>query len=321
LAGLIGPEYSAAMRMRACQGQKDTEAIQRLASRCWPRGHHPGGIGWSGATEQLPAKVTLAVDGDGGCAGWAGVHGGSITLQADSVGPAGQDAAEGLLTWAVAVVEPGELTVEVFDGDETVRTAVTEAGFVPSPAAAPVGGMFRDLDPGLDRPAERASLPDGYRLRSVRADEQDARVDAHRRAWRPATLPWPGDPPPSVTQETTSRFNAALYSQVQATWLYDPAFDLVVEAPDGSLAACCIAWSDPATGCAEIEPVGVVPEHRRRGLASALCWQVIEQVRAADGRQVYINIGPNPAYPAPAQTYLAVGFDFVVRGQLHHRPR
>ncbi len=67
--------------------------------------------------------------------------------------------------------------------------------------------------------------------------------------------------------------------------------------------------------------MGVVPEHRRRGLASAMCWQVIEQVRAAGGRQVYINISPNPAYPAPAQTYLAAGFDFVVRGQLHHRTR
>jgi GNAT superfamily N-acetyltransferase len=304
------------MRLRAWLGPKDTEAIQRLASRCWPRGHHPGGIGWSGATEQLPAKVTLAVDGDGDLAGWAGVHGGTITLHADPVGPAGQDAAEGLITWAVAVAEPGELTVEVFDGDETVRTAVTEAGFVPAPAA-PVGGMFCDLDAGLDAPAERAGLLDGYRLRSVRAGEQDARVEVHRRAWRPVTLPWPGDPPSSVTEETTSRFTAALYAQVQATWLYDPAFDLVVEAPDGSLAACCIAWWDPATRSAEIEPVGVVPEHRRRGLASAMCWQVIEQVRAVGGRQVYINISPNPAYPAPAQTYLAAGFDFVVRGQLH----
>jgi GNAT superfamily N-acetyltransferase len=309
------------MRLRAWQGPEDTAAIQRLASRCWPLGHHPGGIGWSGATEQLPAKVTLAVDSDGGLAGWAGVHGGTITLQADPVSPAGADAAEGLITWAVAVAEPGELTVEVFDGDETVRTAVTKAGFVPSPAAALVGGMFRDLDTGLDGSAERASRPDGYRLRSVRADEKDARVEVHRRAWRPATLPWPGDPPPSVTQETTSRFTAALYAQVQATWLYDPAFDLVVEAPDGSLAACCIAWWDPAIGCAEIEPVGVVPEHRRRGLASALCWQVIEQVRAAGGRQVYINIGPNSAYPAPAQTYLAAGFDFVVRGRLYRRVR
>ena len=221
----------------------------------------------------------------------------------------------------MAVAEPGELTVEVFDGDDTVRTALTEAGFVPAPRRHRSAAWSAISSAGLDGSAERASLPDGYRIRSVRAGEEDARVEVHRRAWRPATLPWPGDPPPSVTAETTSRFTAALYAQVQATWLYDPAFDLVVEAPDGSLAACCIAWLDQATGCAEIEPVGVVPEHRRRGLASAMCWQVIKQVKAAGGRQVYINIAPNPAYPAPAQTYLAAGFDFQVRGQLHRRTR
>jgi len=155
----------------------------------------------------------------------------------------------------------------------------------------------------------------------VRAGERDTRVEVHRRAWRPATQPWPGDPPASVTEESTSRFSDALYERVRATWLYDPAFDLVVEAPDGSLAACCIAWWDPAIGCAEIEPVGVVPEHRRRGLASAMCWQVIEQVRAAGGRQVFIGVRPDSAYPAPAQTYLAAGFDFEVRGRVYRRMR
>jgi GNAT superfamily N-acetyltransferase len=304
------------MRLRTWQGPADTTAIQQLASRCWPRGWHPGGIGWSGATEQLPAKVVLAFADDGGLAGWAGVTGRSVSLQAD---PASADAAEGLITWAVAVVEAGDVTVEVYDGDETVRTAVTEAGFVPAPDAAPVGGMFIDI--GSGRPAGMGGLPHGYRVRSVRADERDARVEVHRRSWRPATLPWPGDPPPSVTAESTSRFSAALYQQVRATWLYDSAFDLVVEAPDGSLAACCIGWWDPAIGCAEIEPVGVVPEHRRRGLASAMCRHVIEQVRALGGRQLFINVGPKPHYPAPAQTYLAAGFEFEVLGRVYHRMR
>jgi GNAT superfamily N-acetyltransferase len=306
------------MRMRTWQGPADTTAMQRLARRCWPSGPHPGGIGWSGATEQLPAKVVLAVAEDGGIAGWAGVTAGSVVVQADPASPA---AAEGLIKWAVAVAPPGEVTVEVFDGDETVRGAVAEAGFVPAPDADPVGGMFRDVGVGPGGPGGRAGLPDGYRIRSVRAGEGDARVEVHRRAWRPATLPWPGDPPPSVTQDTSSRFTAALYEQVRAAWLYDPVFDLVVEAQDGSLAACCIAWWDPAIGCAEIEPVGVVPEHRRHGLASAMCRQVIEQVRAVGGRQVFINVAPKPDYPAPAQTYLAAGFDFEVRGRLYHRTR
>ena len=71
---------------------------------------------------------------------------------------------------------------------------------------------------------------------------------------------------------------------------------------------------------AEIEPLGVVPEHRRIGLASALCLQVAAQVAAHGGDLVYINTGPNPDYPAPAATYVTVGFEVTPRDRRYHRP-
>jgi GNAT superfamily N-acetyltransferase len=101
--------------------------------------------------------------------------------------------------------------------------------------------------------------------------------------------------------------------------LYEQDLDLVVEAPDGTLAACCIAWWDPAAGCAEIEPLGVAPDHRRRGLATAMCKEVAARVAALGGNQVFINTGPRPDYPAPAATYLAAGFEVVGRGHIYHR--
>jgi GNAT superfamily N-acetyltransferase len=194
-----------------------------------------------------------------------------------------------------------------------VGAAVTAAGFARLPGAEPVAGMFRAASPaGPARPA-------GYRIRGVRAGELDARVEAHRAAWRPATLPWPADVLPTVSPEATSRFTMSHYEQVRRTWLYDQDLDLVVEAPDGTLAACCIAWWDPAAGCAEIEPLGVVPDHRRRGLATAMCWEVAARVAALGGNQVFINTSPRPDYPAPAQTYLAAGFEVVSRGHLYRR--
>ena len=39
--------------------------------------------------------------------------------------------------------------------------------------------------------------------------------------------------------------------------------DLVVEAPDGSLAAFAMAWWDPAAKVGEFEPVGTHPDHQR----------------------------------------------------------
>lgn len=49
--------------------------MQRLASRCWPNGLHPGGLGWSHATDQLADHIVVIDDGDrnGELAGWAGI--------------------------------------------------------------------------------------------------------------------------------------------------------------------------------------------------------------------------------------------------------
>ena len=125
---------------------------------------------------------------------------------------------------------------------------------------------------------------------------------------------------PSWPPEATSRFTLEHYRQCRRTCLYEQDRDLVVEAPDGSLAACCILWWDPATGAGEIEPLGVVPGHRRRGLATALCAAAGTIIAGLGGAEVHINSWPMPNYPAPAQTYLAVGFELRRRGEYRRRP-
>lgn len=283
--------------------------MQQLASRRWPHGPHAGGVGWAAAIGQLAGDIAV-VDGDVGLAGWAGLMGQELYLHAD---PGCPGAARDLTDWAVQTAGAADLTVLVYEGDEVPGPALAAAGFAPQPGAAPVTGMFRDADPS------GPVLPDGYRVRSVADGEQAARVEAHRAAWRPATLPWP-DGSPAVSPELTSRFTAANYEEVRQTWLYDQSRDLVVEAPDGTLAACCIVWWDPAAGVAEIEPLGVLPGHRRLGLATAMCMAACAQVAALGGDQVFINTGPRADYPAPAETYLAAGFKVAEVAQTHRRP-
>ena len=300
------------MQVRPWTGLTDTTAMQRLASRRWPHGPHAGGVGWAAAIGQLADQLAV-VDGgtSGGVAGWAGLTGGELLLHTDPAVPA---AAPLLVDWALQATGAAGLTVTVtvYDGDDAARPALAAAGFGPQPDAAPVVGMFRDARPG------GPELPGGYRVRSVRDDELAARVAAHRAAWRPVTLPWPDGTAP-VSPDLTSRFTAEHYEQVRRTWLYDQSRDLVVEAPDGSLAACCIAWWDPAARCAEIEPLGVLPGHRRRGLATAMCMAVAAQVAALGGDQVHINTGPRADYPAPAATYLAAGFTVIRLGGSYAR--
>jgi GNAT superfamily N-acetyltransferase len=298
------------MKVRSWAGLTDTAAMQQLASRRWPHGPHAGGVGWAAAIGQLADQIAV-VDGgaSGGVTGWAGLTGGELLLQTDPAFPA---AAQLLVDWAVQATAAAGLTVTVYDGDDAARPALAGAGFGPQPDAAPVLAMFRDASPVGPK------LPDGYRVRSVRDDELAARVAAHRAAWRPATLPWPDGTAP-VSPDLTSRFTAEHYEQVRRTWLYDQSRDLVVEAPDGTLAACCIAWWDPAARCAEIEPLGVLPGHRRLGLATAMCMAVAAQVAALGGDQVFINTAPRADYPAPAATYLAAGFTVTSLGGSYSR--
>jgi GNAT superfamily N-acetyltransferase len=300
-----------AVTLRTYRDIADRRVLQELASRLWPLGHHPGGLGWADAIGQLADPIVIA-EVAGGPVGWAGIDSRELLVLADPEVP---EAAPELLEWSLAAGAGRNLTIGVAHADPALGEAVRAAGFEPGGSdhlVGPVLGMF------LAVPAPTPVLPRGYRVRSVRPDELEARVQVHRAAWRPAALPHPpGRPAPDP--QATSRFTAPLYERVRDTWLYDEMLDLVVEAPDRSLAACCILWWDPATGTGEIEPLGVAPEHRRLGLAAAMCHQAAALVEARGGGQVYVNVEPDESYPAPGPTYLSAGFEVVRRGTAYQR--
>jgi GNAT superfamily N-acetyltransferase len=282
--------------------------MQRLASRCWPHGLHPGGLGWAQATHQLADQIVV-VDGDAGdLLGWAGgSQPGYLTVQVD---PAHPGVRADLGEWLLRTAEGPALSVEVYDTD-TLRD-FTEAGFEPTDS---LSDFYRMGTPGLQAATDGvlATMPDGYTIRSVGPGEAEGRVAVHRAAWRPADLPFRRDHRPQLDETWSSSFTLDSYHRVRQTTLYDGNLDLVAVAPNGDLAACCIGWFDARTGWAEIEPLGVAPAHRRRGLALALCAEVAERVARYGGRQVYINTGPSIAYPAPYRAYQRAGFTPFVR--------
>lgn len=264
------------------------------------------------ARSQLAEQIAVfGQDGDGEIGGWAGraAHGPDRPLL--QVDPSRSELLDEIITWASADTPSAGPSFEVYDGDETLAQALALRGFSADPTAA-LTGMFR--------PAGGPSpQPDGYRIRPVALGEETERVEVHRRAWRPADLPFADGRAFDPTAE--SPFGVAKYRAVRETWLYRPDLDLVVEARDGSLAASCIAWLDPASGCAEIEPMGVVPEHRRRGLAVDLCLEVAHRVGALGGREVFVNVAPRPEYPASFSAYVKAGFVSRRRGVLFRRGR
>lgn len=291
-------------------GRRSARDLQRLAHRGWPRGWHPGGLGWALVDDPLGDRVAAATV-DGRLVAVAAVFPtGETVVQLDPADPADPAVAAAAAAHLVSLAPALTLEVIVPLGDRTLAEALAAVGFTADPE--PVRGMFRPAGPGR-RP------PEGYRIRPVGVDEVAERVEAHRRAWRPADLPWHPDHRPEVEPGATSRFTAARYAEVRATWLYDPGLDLVVEAPDGTLAGCCVGWYDPGSGCAEIEPLGVVPEYRRLGLAGALCHAIGERVAARGGSEVFINVSPSVAYPASSGAYRKAGFEVRERGTLWRR--
>lgn len=284
--------------------------MQRLASRSWPRGLHPGGLGWAKATGQVGDQIAV-VDGAGGeVDGWAAVgQPDSLMLQTATDKP---DVAQAMLQWLLHTAQGPTLSVAVFD--EQSRAMLTRAGFK---SATPPFGFYGMSEPGLSAPVDGVSgaVPAGYAIRSVRRDEADAWVAVHRAAWKPADLPFHSDHDPNLDKSWSSSFTLDAYYQVQDTYLYDTEFDLVIQAPDGSLAGCCIGWFDATTGWIEIEPLGVMPAHRRLGLAAALCAEIATRTASAAGHHLFINTGSSDSYPAPYRAYQKAGFTPFVPGE------
>jgi ribosomal protein S18 acetylase RimI-like enzyme len=148
------------------------------------------------------------------------------------------------------------------------------------------------------RPAT-PTLPDGYHIRGLRSpDEFEARVALHRAAF-PA-----------------SRLNLAKYERLLSVPHYRLDDDLVIEAPDGSLAAFALAWYDGEGRVGELEPVGTHPDHQRRGLSRAIVSAAV--TRLIDRGAAVVQVYSDRSEAAPESLYAAVGFE---RRATHQRYR
>jgi mycothiol synthase len=172
------------------------------------------------------------------------------------------------------------------EDDPAAEAALVDLGF--EPAAARLS-QFQWRPSEVDRRLAEPSLPAGYRIRSLAdRDEIPARVEVHRAAFTP------------------SKLTIEKYERLLTVPHYRLEDDLVVEAPDGSLAAFAMAWWDPGGRVGEFEPVGTHPEHQRRGLSRALLTFGIDRYAALGAHVVQVYSDASNA--ASEALYEAVGF-------------
>ncbi|KAA6214676.1 GNAT family N-acetyltransferase [Streptomyces albofaciens JCM 4342] len=321
---------------------------------------HIGDLAWSwclalGRADQCPT----AVWSDGGRTlawGWLELPGG-LMLQVDPERP---ELVHDVLDWAEAAVgtavgttagaavgaavgaaagatvgaaESGPLSVEVAGTEQAVIEALELRGYVretggPGPGPATGQGTCPATGPGPDSATGSGTspatgpymtclgrpltgglpllprLPDGYVIRAQR-DYADVagRAAAHRAAFG------------------SERITAERHARMRAVWPYRPEFDLVVASPGGDIVAYCQGWYDEANRTGVFEPVGTRPDHRRLGLARAVCAAVLHAFARAGGHRAVVQARGDAAYPVPKRLYESLGFAAYARTYTYTRTR
>jgi GNAT superfamily N-acetyltransferase len=192
---------------------------------------------------------------------------------------------------AIAAVD-----VVVLDVEHEVAATLQRLGFAPVEHAEFFVNLQRDLS-GLRSGRAGLELTPGVTI--TRADEHPAAAwtALHRAVWPGSSL--------------TTRDRVALMQR----WPYDPAFDLVAVADDGTLLSYVVGWLAPGGTTGQFEPVGTLPQWRRRGLARAVGRQVLQAFRDAGAARALVYARGDDAWPAPRVVYASLGFTGHARQQ------
>ena len=174
--------------------------------------------------------------------------------------------------------------VGVYEDDQGQTTALERRGFRRTDDE---GVLF--IYP-LDEPVPEPSLPGGFVARPVAGEQEAAaRAAAHRDAF------------------DSTRVTDEAYLRLMRTPGYDRDLDVAIVAPDGTIAAFCQGWLDPANRVGEFEPVGTRSAFRRLGLAQAAVLAGLRRMQA--GGAVSAVVGPvDASEEAAMRLYQTAGF-------------
>ncbi|MFJ3622055.1 GNAT family N-acetyltransferase [Streptomyces iakyrus] len=245
--------------------------------RMWFSGADLVAWGWA----HLPRRVRRS-DGS--------VHDVTGAYLAYQVHPGHAGLVDEVIDWYDRTAAGTERTVLPGAADEYALRRWAAHGYVTDPAGLGDKGTWTQLNERDLTDLEQPVLPHGFRFRTADQAGPEAAVQAHLDAWNPST------------------YTAESYQGVRRTAAYRGDLHILVEAPDGTMAASTIMWLDEANKSAEFEPVGTHPDYRRRGLARAMLLHGMHQARAAGAVHATVACLGAPGHPRARGLYYSVGF-------------
>ncbi|MGW4403481.1 GNAT family N-acetyltransferase [Nonomuraea sp. NPDC004702] len=199
-------------------------------------------------------------------------------------GPAELDMLEQAAAATARLMDPGERYVltDVLDCDAARIGLLGRAGF----ARFRVWDHVNERD--LRGPLPEPGAPAGFEVRHARPQDAPGLAEARNAAFGDD---WTGPLYRSAVMERPG---------------YDPADEIVVQAPDGRIAAFAVGWLDGRNATGHFEPVGTHPAFQRRGLARAAMLHAMRRMRAAGMTAVTVNHDADNV--AARELYRSLGF-------------
>lgn len=209
---------------------------------------------------------------------------------AHQVHPAHSGLLDEVIEWYDGVTAGLRRTVMAQAADALALERWAAHGYETDPASLGDNGSWTQLNQRDLTDLEQPRLPAGFRFRTADEAGPRAAVRAHVDAWAP------------------SAYTAEAYEGVRRTPPYRGDLHVLVEAPDGTMAASTIMWLDEHNRTAEFEPVGTHPDYRRRGLGRAMLLHGMRLARDAGARDMTVACLGSPGHPAARGLYYSVGF-------------
>jgi ribosomal protein S18 acetylase RimI-like enzyme len=245
--------------------------------RLWLSGEELVAWGWAFLPHQVKRNDGSVTD----------VTGASLSYQ---VHPGHSELVDEVIEWYDGVAAGLERTALPTAAEEFALQRWAAHGYATDIAALGDTGDWTQLNERDLTNVEQPALPAGFRFRTADEAGPTAAVRAHVDAWSP------------------SAYTAQSYEDVRQTAAYRGDLHVLVEAPDGTMAASAIMWLDEANKTVEFEPVGTHPGYRRHGLARAMMLHGMHLARAAGAAHATVVCLGAPGHPAARGLYYGLGF-------------